>query len=162
MEVYQLDTLMSETRDLAAKYRQATGQTLPVSHDLACYDAIRILNLAEPEETEASVDALDKSSEPPVKIQIKARVMFASNKGKQQRIGQLSLPGNWQRTLLVLLDEQYQTQHIYQAERTAIEAALADKPVNKRGAMTVPRFKAIAECVYDASQATNHTKTNAV
>lgn len=151
MEVYQLDTLMSETRDLAAKYRQATGQTLPVSHDLACYDAIRLLNLSEPKETEASVDALDTEHQPPVKIQIKARVMFASNKGKQQRVGQLSLNGNWQRTLLVLLDEDYQTQYIYQAEREAIEQALADKPANKRGAMTVPRFKAIADCVYDAS-----------
>ena len=36
MDLYSIDTLMHETRQLAARYRQATGSTLPVNppHEL--------------------------------------------------------------------------------------------------------------------------------
>ena len=45
MAVYKLDKLMAETRRLAAEYRRSTGSTLPVSAELAKFDAISLLGL---------------------------------------------------------------------------------------------------------------------
>jgi len=153
MDVYQLDILMEETRQLASKYRDATGQPLPVSHDLACYDAIRYLKLGTPEKVEASVDAISTSDSADVipkdqKIQIKGRVQFISAKGKQQRIGQLNLDGNWDYCLLVLLNENYDSDVILAASKATILEAIGDKKINKRGAMTVSQFRAIADTVW--------------
>ncbi len=148
MEVYQLDILMEETRQLASKYRDATGQPLPVSHDLACYDATRYLNLTAPEKPEASVDAISNRNTDSKKYQIKGRVQFSSSKGKQQRIGQLNLEGNWDICLLVLLNENYETEEILSVEKKKINEVIGDKPINKRGAMTVSQFKVIADTVW--------------
>ncbi len=148
MELYQLDKLMEETRQLAAKYKDATGQPLPVSHDLACYDAIRLLNLRQPEQPEAGIDAIGAGELEGQKFQIKGRVHFQNLKGKQQRIGQLSLDGSWDICLLVILNEDYQSEDIFAADKNTIAAALGDKKVNKRGAMTVAQFKAISESVW--------------
>ena len=150
MEVYKLDTLMEETRQLAAKYRDATGQPLPVSHDIACYDAMRYLNLKSPEKPEASVDAIGADVLGGQKFQIKGRVQFHNLKGKQQRIGQMNLEGNWDICLLVLLRENYQAEEILAADKETIRTAIGDKKVNKRGAMTVSQFKIIAETIWIA------------
>lgn len=143
---------MEETRQLAAKYRDATGQPLPVSHDLACYDAVRYLNLKTPEKPEASVDALGVGELEGKKFQIKGRVQFANLKGKQQRIGQLNLDGNWDICLLVILRQDYQADVILAADKKAIQEAIGDKKINKRGAMTVSQFRAIAEPVWETEQ----------
>ena len=152
MEVYQLDKLMEETRILASKYRDATGQPLPVSHDLACYDAMRYLNLRAPDKIEASVDAVGPDVLGGQKFQIKARVQLANPKGKQQRIGQLNLDGNWDICLLVILKENYQADEILAADKQSICDAIGDQAVNKRGAMTVSRFRAIAETIWKAQE----------
>ena len=152
MEVYQLDKLMEETRQLASKYRDATGQPLPVSHDLACYDAMRYLNLRVPEKSEASVDAVGAEVLGGQKFQIKGRVQFPNLKGKQQRIGQLNLDGNWDICLLVLLNDSYQAEEILAADKETIHEAIGDKKINKRGAMTVSQFRAIAESIWRAEQ----------
>jgi len=152
MEVYKLDTLMEETRQLASKYRDATGQPLPVSHDLACYDAMRHLNLKTPEKPEASVDAVGPEVLGGQKFQIKGRVQFSNLKGKQQRIGQLNLDGNWDICLLVLLNEAYQAEEMLAADKETIQEAIGDKKVNKRGAMTVSQFRIVAETIWEAEE----------
>jgi hypothetical protein len=148
MELYQLDTLMEETRELATKYRDATGQPLPVSHDLACYDAIRYLNLKSPDVPEAGVDAIGTDELAGEKFQIKGRVQLQNNKGKQQRIGQMNLEGTWTICLLVILNEAYQAEEIMAADKETIREAIGDKKVNKRGAMTVSKFRIISEPVW--------------
>jgi len=148
MELYQLDKLMEETRQLAAKYRDATGQPLPVSHDLACYDAIRLLKLRAPVEPESGVDAVGTDEFDGQRFQIKGRVHFQNLKGKQQRIGQLNLDGIWDVCLVVILNEAYQAETIYAAEKSVLTDSLADKKVNKRGAMTVAQFKAVSNLIW--------------
>ncbi len=151
-QIYQLDKLMEETRSLAAKYRSATGQTLPVSHDLACYDAIRLLNLQPPETVEAGVDAISNTDDR-VKYTIKGRVQFSNTKGRQQRIGQINLDADWGVCLLVLLDDEYQPTTILEATKETISTVLSEKPVNKRGAMTVAQFHKLADIVWQVEQA---------
>lgn len=147
MTIYAVDTLMAETRRLAAEYYRATTQTLPVGAELARYDAMRILNLIEPTKAEQGVDALDKE----IKIQIKSRVIFDCEKGNY-RIGQISVSGAWQRLVLVLYNSEYEPQEIYACERAVIEKELfplnASPKANKRGPMTVAKFKKIGTRVW--------------
>ena len=147
-QVYQLDKLMEETRSLAAKYRDATGQTLPVSHDLACYDAIRLLGLSAPDGTEAGIDAIRTHESQTDKYTIKGRVQFSSAKGKQQRVGQINLEADWQYCLLVLMNDEYLPTVILQADYHSLEKALADKSGNKRGAMSVAQFRKVASTIW--------------
>jgi len=150
-DVYQLDKLMEETRSLAAKYRAGTGQTLPVTHDLACYDAIRLLDLNRPVEVEAGIDAIKTSDSEPelLKYNIKGRVQFSNVRTKQQRIGQLNLDADWNLCLLVIMEDDYFPTLILAASRDSIDEVLKDKPANKRGAMTVAQFRIISELVWE-------------
>ena len=149
-DIYQLDVLMEETRSLAAKYRAATGQTLPVSHDLACYDAMRILGLSAPLSPEAGIDAIKVTEKGQDKFVIKGRVQFSNAKGKQQRIGQLNLDADWQVVILVLMDDDYLPTTILASDKARISEVLAEKTANKRGAMTVAQFRRLADTVWQA------------
>lgn len=147
-QIYQLDKLMEETRSLAAKYRAATGQTLPVSHDLACYDAIRLLGLHQPDEAESAIDAVMTVDSADHKFTIKGRVQFSNTKGRQQRIGQLNLEAGWHSCLLVLLNDEYEPTTILKATKETLSNVLSEKPANKRGAMTVAQFHKLADIVW--------------
>ena len=144
--VYQVDKLMNETRRLASEYRRATGQVLPVSAELARYDATRLLSLQPVDPPRAGVDALDADGRG---CQIKSRVLFRDSRSRE-RIGQLNLEADWARLLLVLLDEQYETQEILCMSRSAVEDAIAggEPGRQRRGAMSVAKFRVLAERVW--------------
>lgn len=138
MTIYDLDKLMSETRKLAGEYRKTTGQTLPVTADLANYDAIRLLELETPEEKIAGIDAIKDGK----KYQIKGRVLFGDEK-KGQRVGQINLGGQWDAVLLVLFNGMYQPTVILEASREVLEPVVNLKS-NPRGALTVGRFQSLS------------------
>lgn len=147
MAIYSVEKLMDETRRLAVEFRKTTGQALAVTGELANYDAHRLLNLTLPVEAEATVDAIGPELWSFEKIQIKGRVLFDKQKTKQ-RIGQLNLEGAWQRVLLVLYNESYLPEGIYCLSKQQILADLSSAKANKRGAMTVAKFKAMGEQVW--------------
>jgi len=146
-EPYSVDKLTAEARRLAADYRRETGKSLPLSSEIAVNDAIRLLELERPIESIAGADAIRRGPGTVRRVQIKGRVLFSESKGSP-RIGQLKLEQTWDETLLVILDEAYEPQVIYSAERETIETALNDKPQNKRGIMTIAQFRIIARCVW--------------
>ncbi len=144
MSLYAVDTLMAETRRLAAEYHRATQQTLAVTAELARYDAMRHLGLIETLETETGVDAIDSDGN---KCLIKGRVIFDPTKSGH-RIGQLHKEANWDKLYLVLLDDAYETYEIYENARSSLEPILADKSSQKRGTLSVAKFKALGELVW--------------
>lgn len=147
MSVYDIDQLMTQTRKLAAEYYRTTKQPLPLSSELAKYDACRLLKLQEAEEITKGVDAFDENDKP---IQVKSRVIFKEgNSG--YRIGQLNLEGGWESTVLVLFSPEYEPYEIYSVSREEVEAAQSDKSNpkrQKRGAMSVAKFKNIGELIW--------------
>lgn len=149
--VYAVDRLMGEARRLAAEYRRATGKTLPISNEIAVSDAIRLLELVPYEGEEGGVDAIGTGGWEGERIQVKARAFFDESRGKP-RIGQLAMDKPWDRILLVLMDEDYETFEIISATRAAIEESLSEKSPSpgqrKRGAMSVARFRIIGEPVW--------------
>lgn len=147
---YSIDALIAQTRRLAAEFRAVTGKPLPVSGEIAQYDASRLLELEPVSPGTGGYDAIGRGSRSGRRIQIKGRVV-PNGERVAHRIGQLKLDQEWDTLLLVLLDEAFEPSHIYEAERPMIEACLNDahcKGRNRRGAMSVARFKNIARLVW--------------
>ena len=147
MGLYQIDKLMGEARRLAAEYRRATGKTLAISGEIAISDAITLLGL-EPAPSDAEgYDALRPVEGGHDKLQIKARAVFDDTR-RPHRLGQLKLDKDWDAVLLVLMDENYEPVEIHEARRAPLEAALAQATPNKRGTVSVGRFKMIGCCLW--------------
>ncbi|MGE0383719.1 MAG: hypothetical protein AB7Q97_03260 [Gammaproteobacteria bacterium] len=150
MSVYSIDRLMQEARRLAVEYRRSTGKTLPVSGELAVYDAIRLLGLEPAPEGSRGFDAIRRHGAGFDRLQVKARVIFDDTR-RGHRIGQLQAGAEWDGVLLVLMDEAYEPSEILQADRAAVLEALeasADSRRANRGAMSVARFRIIGRRVW--------------
>jgi hypothetical protein len=150
MSVYSIEKLMAETRRLAAEYRRATGKTLPVSAEIAVYDAGRLLKLDPAPPGAGGCDASRHVNGGLERIQIKGRVIFdESNPG--YRLGQLKAEQNWDKLILVLMDDNYEAQEIFEADRQVLLEALSDTKDSKRasrGAISVARFKILGRLVW--------------
>ena len=150
MSLYSVDKLMSEARRLAVEYRKTTGKPLPgVSGELANYDAARLLDLELCKDA-GGYDAVGKGSREGKRVQIKGRAIF-DDKKSGQRVGQLKMEQNWDSVVLVLMDEAFEPQEIYEADRDEILDAMDEGGASKRskrGAMSVARFKAIGNLVW--------------
>ena len=138
---------MEQTRLVAADYRNTTGQALPVTAELARFDAIDKLRLQKIDGDDG-VDAIQPDSDGnSEKYLIKGRVIFKGGKARQ-KLGQLNLEGAWEFLLMVIYDAHYQPTQIYKVDRQIIEKELADSPKDKRGSMTVAKYKAIGKIVW--------------
>ena len=149
MPVYRVDELMAQARQLAADYRRATGKTLAVSGEIAVSDAINLLGLEPAPEDADGYDALRVRDGTSLKVQVKARAIFG-DKQRPNRVGQLKIDKNWDLTVLVLMDDDYQPIEMIEATRDAIGDALADTKTNKRGSLSVARFRNIGRCIWSS------------
>ncbi len=150
MDLYSIDKLMHETRQLAAKYHQTTGNTLPVTGEIARYDVAKALNLKLIDDQTLGFDALGEADGQEVRILIKGRVIF-ENSRSSARIGQVKPDGRWDDVVLVLFDDNYEPIEMYLATTEDIVAALENKSESKnkkRGAMSVAQFKIIGQLVW--------------
>ncbi len=77
--------------------------------------------------------------------------MFEESRTRQ-RVGQLGFDGQWDCIVLVLMDENYQPTELIEASREVLTAALAELKPNKRGAMTVARFRNLGRVVWQAER----------
>jgi len=160
LQSYDVSALMAQTRKLASDYRQQTGHALPVTEELARFDAINIFGLSKIEDREG-VDACDKVGDETKRdaendyYLIKGRVIFKGGKARQ-KLGKLSLAAEWTVLLMVIYDPDYFPVQIYSVKRTIIEQELnnlsqGNPSDNKRGSMTIAKYKAIGDRVWDNS-----------
>jgi len=151
MAVYAVDKLITEARRIAAEYRRATGKPLPgVSSEVCQFDAARLLDLELVGSAAGGYDAVGRGKRDGQRILIKGRAIFDENK-TGQRIGQLKLEQEWDSVVLVLMDDDLEPFDIYEASRDEIQQALDDASPskrNKRGAMSVAKFKAIGHLAW--------------
>ena len=156
MPLYAIDKLIEETRRLAAEFRRTTGTMLPVSGEIARFDVAHHLDLALNDKAIKGVDAVGKNSRDGLKVQIKGRVV-GDSVTSGHRIGQLNLDGDWDVIVLSLMDNDFQPMEMYQATRAEIQQSLSDpgSSKNKRGAISVARFKIIGELVWTQEQGTD-------
>lgn len=147
---YAVDTLIAQARRLAAEFRKVTGKPLPVSSEIAQYDASRLLDLELVHPGMGGYDAIGRGPRAGQRVQIKGRAILDEQR-VGHRIGQLKLDQAWDILVLVLMDAQFEPLEIYQANRQVIEESLSSTANNRRdrrGAMSVARFKNIARLVW--------------
>lgn len=151
MAVYSVDKLITEARKIAVDYRKATGKALPgVSAEVSMHDAARLLDLELVKENGLGYDAIGRGTRAGLKYQIKSRVIFDEQKSGH-RLGQLRTEQNWDRIVMVLMDEDLETYEIYEVSREMILDELekmTDSKRSKRGAMSVARFKMIGHLAW--------------
>ena len=148
MGVYSVDKLITETRRIAKEYRIATGKTLPVTPEIAINDAISILEMQANESKSVGYDAIYNRNGEELKVQIKGRAIFDDKKGGY-RIGQLKVEQDWDAIVLVIMNADFMPEEIYMAEREIILDELEEKKKsNKKGAMTLAKFKLISELLW--------------
>ncbi|MFW5450893.1 MAG: hypothetical protein ACKE9I_04785 [Methylophagaceae bacterium] len=149
IDLYSIDKLMHETRHLAAKYRQATGSTLPVTGEIARFDVAKQLSLRLLEDMTLGHDAIGTGNRESLRILIKGRVIFGDSRSSP-RIGQIKPDGRWDNVVLVLFDDNYEPVEMYEATSEDIIEAIDNKATTskKRGAMSVAQFKIIGELVW--------------
>ena len=148
MGVYSVNKLITETRRIAKEYRLATGKTLPVTPEIAINDAISILEMQPNETKNAGYDAIYDRDGEQLKVQIKGRAIFNDKKGGY-RIGQVKVEQEWDAIILVIMNGDFMPEEIYMAERDIILDELEEKKKNnKKGAMTLAKFKLISELLW--------------
>jgi hypothetical protein len=148
MGIYSVDKLITETRRIAKEYRLATGKTLPVTPEIAINDAISILELLPNEENIPGYDAIYVKGDESLKVQIKGRAIF-NDKKTGHRIGQLKTEQEWDAIVLVIMNADFMPEEIYMVKRNVILDELEEKKKNnKKGAMTLAKFKLISELLW--------------
>jgi spore coat polysaccharide biosynthesis protein SpsF (cytidylyltransferase family) len=156
MTIYETDKLVTEARKLAADYRRATGKPLGISSEIAEFDAARLMDLELLKDRPGGYDAVGKSGEYKDKrVQIKGRAIFDSEKSGQ-RVGHLKTDKDWDSIMLVIMNEDYEPIEIYECDREVVENALDEQKSssrNKRGAISLAKFKIISKCVWAANGA---------
>ena len=154
MSLYSVDKLISEARRIAAEYRRTTGKPLGISAEIATHDACTFLGL-EADDNANGYDAIGKKGvREDCRFQIKGRAIFDEKKGGQ-RLGQIKVEQDWDKILLVLMDENFETTEIYEASRDEILEDIDEVGANsrqKRGVMSVARFKRLAHLVWNKDE----------
>ena len=147
MGIYSVDKLITQTRRLAREYREATGRTLPVTAEIAINDAIRILDMTPAKQGTTGYDAILHWANEDLRVQIKGRVIF-NERHSGYRIGQLKMDQIWDAVLLVLMDNNFETDEIYIAKRDVLTELTGTSSKNKKGPVSVAKFRAIGQLLW--------------
>ena len=150
MSLYSTEKLISQARTLATEYRKTTGKPLGISSEIAEFDAAHILGLEFVKDPNANYNAIGQTRHKGKRFQIKGRAIFDEKKSGQ-RIGQLKLEQAWDYLVLVIMNEEYQATELYEAKRDMIIKETEENKSSKRGkrgAMSVAKFKKIADLVW--------------
>lgn len=144
----RISEILRRAKEVAVDYYRATGKPLGVTGEVGEYEAARILGLGLSDARTAGFDATDTAGR---RYQIKARAIRAEARGRSQQVGSINLTHEFDAVLLVLMDEEFRTLEIWEADRDAVRQALeapGSKARNERGALSVSKFKQIGHRVH--------------
>jgi hypothetical protein len=136
---------LAKAKEAARDYYALTRKPLGITGEVAEYEAARILGVELTPARTAGYDAIERVAGTERRLQIKGRCLVNGSK-PGQRLGSLDTSKEWDASLLVLLDENFDAIEIYEADRAPLIAALeapGSKARNERGALAVSKFKAI-------------------
>ncbi len=142
--------ILRQAKTLAREYYALTGRPLGITGEVAELEAARLLGVELADVRQSGFDAIRRSGEGVVRLQIKGRC-YGPDAKPGQRLGSIQLAKEWDAVLLVLLDLDYEAREIWEADRRSITEALT-KPGsiarNQRGALGVQQFKRIGRQVW--------------
>ena len=147
-ELEEIGAVLEQARQAAIKYYKRTGKPLGITGEYGEYIAAERLGLNLAKARTAGYDATDKNGR---QIQIKARKVSRGRSHGGQRLGSIRLDHEWDAVFLVVMDELFQIEGIYEAERPAIVAALeapGSRARNERGQLSLSKFKSIRRQIW--------------
>lgn len=150
----ELDGLMKRAKQLAKEYRMKTGRPLGITGEVAEYEACRLLGLRLAPVRQEGFDAIQQAGFTTRRLQVKGRVLLPNAK-PGQRLGRITFRHDWDGVILVVMDEDFEPLVMYEADRTALEAALTapgSKSRNERGQLGLSKFKQIGRIVWKAGE----------
>ena len=141
--------VLERARRAAVDYYRLTGRPLGITGEIGESEAIRCLRLTLAPVRAPGYDAKNKRGQ---KIQIKTRCIPRSKKLGGQKLGLIKLDKEWDKVLLVHLDENLKPLAMYEAKRKQIEAALrkTKSRARARGALSLTEFIKIGRQVWSA------------
>lgn len=138
--------ILREAKILARRFYQLTGKPLGITGEVAEYEAATKLGLNLDCARQAGYDATELGADGVRRIQIKGRCVMDPSK-LTGRLGSIDLTKPFDAVLLVLLDSNFNSIAMYQADRDVVVQALT-KPGsiarNERGALAIKQFLAIS------------------
>ncbi len=140
--------ILERARRAAIDYYELTGKPLGITGEFGEYLTAKILGLELADARSPGYDAVDRNGR---KIQIKARSIPHRKKLTGQRLGSIRLDHDWDCVMLILFDEHFEPQAIFEAARAPLETALrkpGSKARNKRGALAVTKFISLGRRVW--------------
>lgn len=146
----QILELLADAKRIAKEYRKLTGRPLGVTGEIAEYEAARLLGIELCPVRQPGYDAVRVTPDGEQRLQIKGRCVLPDSK-PGQHVGRIDPSKEWDAVLLVLLDEDFEATAIYEADRSALVAALSapgSKSRNERGALGVNKFRAIGRQIW--------------
>ena len=146
-----LAELVEEAQRLATRYYRATGKPLGVTGEVAEMEAARLLSLELAPPRTAGYDAIDRSTSPPRRVQIKGRAVDPARR-YVGRCPSIKCGGMFDTVLVVLLDKAtLEPLEIWESDEARVQARLeapGSRSRNERNAMGLSQFKSIARCVW--------------
>jgi hypothetical protein len=138
----ELAELLQHAKRLAQRYRELTGRPLGITGEIAESEVVRLLGLQLAPVRSAGYDVTRTLPDGTQRrLQVKGRVM--PSKKLAGRLGALDIKQPWDAVLLVLMDRNFDTFAIYEADRVPVIEAITrpgSKARNERGALSIPLF----------------------
>lgn len=145
----ELGNLIKSAKRIAKRYYRLTEKPLGITGEIGEHEAAQRLGLKLAPPRQEGYDATRKCGRKTLRIQIKTRRVMPSS--KSGRVPSIRLTHDWDRVVLVLLNEDFEPTEIFEADRQQIEKALrkpGSKARNERGALAISKFKSIARSVW--------------
>jgi hypothetical protein len=137
-----LETTIRTAIAVAKRYHELTGKPLGITGEVGEVLAADLLGLELAEARQEGYDAVGPDGR---RVQIKARCI-QPDRDKSPRMSGIRLDKTWDTVALIIMNEAFEPQAVYEAERKAIAKAIkspGSKARNERGALPVSKFKAI-------------------
>ena len=152
IDIKKAGKILEHARQAAIDYHDLTGKPLGITGEIGEYMTAKILGLELADARSPGYDTTDKKGR---KIQIKARRILRKKK-LSGHVGSISLDHEWDCVMLILFDERFEPQAIFEADRGPLKAALAkpgSKARNERGALSISKFRSVGTQIWSAESA---------
>lgn len=146
--IKKIEKILESAKKVAIEYRKLTGKPLGITGEIGEFWVAKIFGFRLAEARAPGYDAIDRMGK---FIQIKSRSIPKDKKITGQRLGSISFKHKWDVVVLVIMDEMFEPQSIYEADRKTINKALkkpGSKSRNDRGALSIAKFKSIGKQVW--------------
>jgi hypothetical protein len=129
VDLDKLKGIIEKAKKLAKEYYQLTGKPLGITGEIGEYTAAGLLNLKLTDARHPGYDAIGPDGR---RIQIKSRCKLPNSK-PSQRTGRINLSHDFDTVILLILDERFEPQAIYEAKREDVERELKKpRPISER------------------------------